>query len=228
MQQFSTSKLSTSKLSTPTQESPGCLAQRIAIAVSIAISVGIINWSFNTVTRFQFQQQVGNQILSGVFEGSDTDTDGVLELSELQSFQANWGDYAWSKEDLEAFVWGEKQISQGQERTHGISGLNLFARNQKLPELQVLEIWNREVTTSTGQQEHQGVQAIEYGQNISDTTLFSAPDLNLQITSIKSQTAFPSPAFLALLSLSGLLALSPFQLLQPSKSKPCCSQECSG
>lgn len=216
-----------SKLSTLAKNSQGCLAQKLAIAVSIAISASVMNLSANTATRFQFQQQVGNQMLSGVFEGSDIDTDGVLELSELQSFQAHWGDYAWSQEDLEAFVWGKQQMSQSPAQTRSISGLNLFARNQTLPELQVLEIWHREVTTATGQQERQGVHGIEYGQNIADTTLFSGSDLNLQVTSIESGARFQNLALLALLSLSGLLAQSFFPL-QPSKSKPCCSQRCSG
>ncbi|NJK39600.1 MAG: hypothetical protein HC835_12820 [Oscillatoriales cyanobacterium RM2_1_1] len=230
-----------SQTSTPRQPQ-NYLPQKLVIAASVALSIGGLSLMSNGATRFQFQQRIGDQVLSGVFEGSDQNANGILELSELQAFQANWGNYSWTKEDLEAFVWGEKQTAQTQKQTYSMRGLNLFARgqttqnqttqdqlvpHQAFPQLQVLKIWNQAITTPEGEEKRQGVQGIEYGGNLSDSTLFSEPSLNLEVKAIGPGTNLSPQILITLMIMGGLLG---FSTLYPQANRgvqTSCSHFCS-
>lgn len=200
------------------------LLQRLTIASSVVLSLGLMSLTPPTGNRFQFQQQVGSHVLSGVFEGSDQNLDGVVELSELDSFKATWGDYAWTKEDLEAFVWGEKTISENQNKSLGINGLNLFARgNQRLTSY-ALQVWNRAVTTPEGQTENQGIYGLEYGAHSADHTLFSESQLKIEVTPVSEGMSGSMLMLLLLLGVPSLLALNPcFLKVNAVDSEPCSS-----
>ncbi len=201
------------------------LLQKLTLASSVVLSLGLMSVAPSTGNRFQFQQQVGSHVLSGVFEGSDQNLDGVVELSELDSFQASWGNYAWTKEDLEAFVWGEKTISENQNKSLGINGLNLFARgNQRLTSY-ALQVWNRAVTTPDGQTENQGIYGLEYGADSADNTLFSESQLKIEVTPVSQGISGSMFMLLLLLGVPSFLALNPcFLKVNAVDSEPCSSQ----
>ncbi len=200
------------------------IAQKLAVAAGIAFSLGFINVMPIQANRFEFQQQVGEEQLSGVFEGTDKNADGVVDLSELESFEARWGNYTWTKEDLEVFSWGEKIIRQNQEQIYGISGLNLFARGRQQLKSQALQVWNRGVSTPEGQSKNQGVYGIEYAANTPDNTLFSQEQLPLEISQAQSPVDISVLMMLLLVGITGLLVLNPcgFYVNTP-ESKPCSS-----
>ncbi|MEL7036411.1 MAG: hypothetical protein AAFO04_12430 [Cyanobacteria bacterium J06592_8] len=195
------------------------IVQKLAVAAGVALSLGLINAMPPEANRFEFKQQVGDHQLSGVFEGTDKDADGVLELSELDSFQANWGNYSWTKDDLEVFSWGEKEIGQNQGQTYGMNGLNLFARGSQQVNTSALQVWNRGLST---QSKNQGVSAIEYAANTPDNTLFSAEKLPVTVSQAQSPVDVSALMALLLVGMTGLLILNPcwFEVNTPD-GKPC-------
>jgi len=201
------------------------IAQKLAVAAGIAFSLGFINVMPIQANRFEFQQQVGEEQLSGVFEGTDKNADGVVDLSELESFEARWGSYTWTKEDLEVFSWGEKTISQNQEKIYGINGLNLFARGRQQLKSQALQVWNREVSTPEGQSKNQGIYGIEYAANTPDNLLFSQEQLSLEINhNHQSPVDISVLMMLLLVGITGLLVLNPYGFsVHPPENKPCSS-----
>lgn len=200
------------------------LASSLAIAAGVAISLGLINITPPQTNRFHFEQQIGEHKLSGTFEGTDTNGNGVLELSELESFEASWGDYTWTKEDLEAFSWGNKGMSQNPNPIYGINGLNFFARNRQNPTTHALQVWNREVRTPEGQSKNQGVYGIEYATNTSDNTLFSQEQLPIVVHQVQSQTDGYVLMMLLLIGSAGVLILNPcFLDFNTPNGEPCSS-----
>lgn len=196
----------------------------LALAGGVAISLGFINIMPLPTHRFQFQQQIGDHQLSGVFEGTDKNANGLVELSELDSFEASWGDYSWTKEDLEVFSWGEKAISQNQGKVYGIEGLNFFARSRQQLKSQALQVWNRQVSTPEGSSENQGVYGIEYAANTPDNTLFSQDQLPLVVNPAQSPTDVSVLMMLLLVGSAGLLVLNPCFYSYSPDGKPCSSQ----
>ncbi|MGF1492136.1 MAG: hypothetical protein ACFBSC_06740 [Microcoleaceae cyanobacterium] len=172
------------------------------MATGLAVSVGMFDLLPAPATRFQFQQEVDQQLLSGTFEGSDSNADGVLELSEVDNFQASWGDYRWTQDDLEAFVWNKQEGSESD--TSQASAIKLFARNQTSPGRQILQIQNRHVETSEGKQVNQTVQGLEYGANTPDSTLFSAQNLSLELSSTPLRDDWSLLAFVFVLTVGSL------------------------
>lgn len=201
------------------------IAQKLAIAAGVALSLGLINATPTPVNRFAFEQQVGDHRLSGVFEGTDKNANGTIELSELDSFKASWGNYSWTKEDLEVFSWGEKAIASNQGHFYGIGGLNLFARGREQLKSHALQVWNREVSTAEGQSKNQGVYGIEYAANIPDNTLFSQEQLPLEITrGYQSPVDVSVLMMLLLAGITGLLVLNPcWFFVNTPNGKPCSS-----
>ena len=197
------------------------LAQKLAIAAGVAVSLGLINQIAPPTNRFEFQQQIGDHQLSGVFEGTDKNANGVIELSELEAFEARWGNYSWTKEDLEVFSWGEKAISQNQGQIYGINGLNLFARGRQNLKSHALQVWNRGVNTPEGEAKTQGIHGIEYAPNTADNTLFSQ-ELPVEINPAQSPIDVSVLMTLLLVGITGLLVLSPcsFQL-KTAEGSPC-------
>ena len=184
------------------------LAQKLAIAAGVAISLGLMSAVPSPVSRFEFQQQVGDHLLSGVFEGTDRNGDGVVELSELDAFEANWGGYSWKKEDLEVFSWGEKAIGENRGKIYGMNGLNLFARGRQQLKSQALQVWNRQVNTAEGLSQSLGIYGFEYAANLPDNTLFSQ-EVPLEISPVQTPVEFSAPMMLLLAGITALLVLNP-------------------
>ncbi|WP_413166250.1 hypothetical protein ACL6C3_06235 [Capilliphycus salinus ALCB114379] len=193
----------------PRQNSFKCsLAQKFAIAAGVAVSLGLINKIAPQTNRFEFQQQVGEHQLSGVFEGSDQNANGIIELSELEAFEARWGNYSWTKEDLEVFTWGEKAISQNQGKLYGINGLNFFARGRQDLKSNALQVWNRGLNTPEGEAKNKGIHGIEYAPNSPDKTLFSQ-ELPVEINLTQSPIDVSVLMMLLLVGITGFLVLNP-------------------
>ncbi len=159
------------------------VANLFAVAAGVAVSVGLWNTLPSSHSQFHFQQQVGADILSGSFEAVDHNSDGVVELSEVKTFQATWGNHSWNKEHLEAFIWGQKTTQSYQDKQHQFNGLNLFARTHQNSQAQILQIQNRGIVTPEKQTQSVGIFGVEYGNNQPETVLFSNPNLKLEIHS---------------------------------------------
>jgi hypothetical protein len=157
------------------------VANLFAVATGVAVSVGLWNTLSPSQTQFHFQQQVGTDILSGSFEAVDHNDDGVVELSEVKTFQATWGKHSWNKDHLEAFLWGQKTTQSYQDKHHQFEGLNLFARTHQDSQAQILQIQNSGMFTPDKQTQNIGVLGLEYGNNTTETVLFSHPNLKLEI-----------------------------------------------
>jgi hypothetical protein len=158
------------------------VANLFAVATGVAVSVGLWNILPSSQTQFQFQQQVGTNILSGSFEAVDHNADGVVELSEVKTFQATWGNHSWNKENLEAFLWGQKTTQSYQDKQHQFDGLNLFARTHQDSQSQILQIQNSGIFSPEKQTQSIGVMGLEYGKEKPETVLFSNHNLKLEVT----------------------------------------------
>jgi hypothetical protein len=185
------------------------VATLFAVAAGVAVSVGLWNTLPSSQTRFHFQQQVGTDILSGSFEAVDHNADGVVELSEVKTFQATWGNHRWNKENLEAFLWGQKTTQSYQDKHHQFDGLNLFARTHQDSQAQILQIQNRSIFSPEKQTQNIGVMGLEYGKNKPETVLFSNPNLKLEITPNSAQNSLSYMKVSICLGLLGLLLWKP-------------------
>jgi hypothetical protein len=161
------------------------IANLFAVAAGVAVSVGIWHALPTSPSQYHFQQQIGTDTLSGSFEASDYNSDGVIELSEVKTFEATWKSHTWSKENLEAFIWGQKTTQSYQDKQHQFNGLNLFARTRHNETSQILQIQNTGISASQQPIQNAGILALEYGNNQSETVLFSQPTLKLDV--IKTQ-----------------------------------------
>lgn len=180
--------------------------QRLIVAAGVVFSVGIWYLLQTPATRFRFEQEVGHHLLSGEFVGSDSNQDGRLELSELTEFEATWGNYAWSKEDLEVFSWGRKMLSKTPGKTDEKNGLNLFARHINPSNFQILQIWNQATHTATHNLEKQVISGIEYSSQTPNRTLFLNPNLTVEVKPIGFKVGSKFWIGLTLLATGSLVA----------------------
>ena len=185
------------------------MANLFAVAAGVAVSVGIWNTLPSSPNRYQFQQQIGSDILSGSFEASDRNSDGVIELSEVKTFQATWGNHTWNQENLEAFIWGDKTTQSYQEKQHQFNGLNLFARTRDREKSQILQIQNRGISTPQNPVQNVGVSGLEYGNQQSETVLFSQPTIKLDVTQTQANQYLEPTKVSICLALVGLFLWKP-------------------
>ncbi|MGB3533760.1 MAG: hypothetical protein WBA13_09605 [Microcoleaceae cyanobacterium] len=180
------------------------IANLFAVVAGVAVSVGLWNTLPSSQTRFHFQQQMGTDTLSGTFEAVDQNSDGVVELSEIKTFQAKWGEHSWNKDNLESFLWGQKTTQSYQDKQHQFNGLNLFARTQQNSQAQILQIQNRGIFSPTNNTQNLSVSGIEYGNNQAETVLFSNPNLKLEVTRERAQN---NPDYMKISICLGLIGL---------------------
>ncbi|MGB3405291.1 MAG: hypothetical protein WBA77_21585 [Microcoleaceae cyanobacterium] len=185
------------------------IVNMIAVAAGVAVSVGIWNTLPTSPTQYHFQQQIGTDTLSGSFEASDRNSDGVIELSEVKTFQATWKNHTWSKENLEAFIWGQKTTQSYQDKQHQFNGLNLFARTRHNQTSQILQIQNTGISTPQQSVQNVGVWGLEYSNNQSETVLFSQPTLKLDVIQTQANQYLEPTKVSVCLALVGLLLWKP-------------------
>ncbi len=193
----------------PNRFSKQTMTRLLAVTAGVVVSVGLSCQLPGNGTRFQFQQQVGTHILSGSFTAVDINSDGVFDLSELKTFQATWGNYNWNQEDLEAFIWEQKATPAAQEKPYQLTGFNLFARHQTESKTQMLQILNQAVVTSKDQTYHVNVSGVEYSNSTPDKTLFSDPNLELDVSQSPSHVKKNSIKLLLGVGLLGLFFWQP-------------------
>ena len=134
--------------------------------------------------QFQVQQPVGGDRLTVEIRGTDRDGNGILELSELENFEARRGDRTWEKSDLEFFALNLK--------SEAIDGLKVFARRRGSETSSILEISDSKI------------YGLEYGQNRGDRLLFSEPN-RLEVATVRPPVDPEVPKVFGLLGVGLLL-----------------------
>jgi len=143
----------------PSGENEKISVEKVVGAATIAgaiFGLKMVGLTVEPTAQFQFQQPVAGEGLTVEIRGGDRDGNGILELSELQDFEARRGDRSWEKEDLEFFALNLKP--------EAIAGLNLFARHRGGETSSILEISDSKI------------YGFEYGKNRGDRVLFSGPN----------------------------------------------------
>lgn len=158
-----------------------------AIAGAI-LSLKMMGAAGEPPAQFQFRQSVGSDRLVGEIRGDDRDADGILELSELEHFEARLGGRSWERDDLEVFALN----LEAEKPSEAIAGLSLFARHRDAGTSSLLEISNSKI------------YGLEYGQHRRDRVLFSQAN-TVEVVAVRPPLNSEIPKVFGLFGVGGLL-----------------------